>query len=275
MIGKYFPNAREHIVTVVPGAIVAFAVFAAWPTLGASVPGADSPLGTFGTFLIIAFVIGNLIQAPSALIHRILWLPFGGLPTEWVLKTHPRILSLTQHQRLIDMVTRLQGRGFYPRKTSKQAWRAITREIYSAVSKTGRTGRIDAFNKGYALMRELAAAFLIAAALLAGTDPIVWHAGAALGLASLALTRAYLYGKHYARELFVEFIGLEEAITPSRDTLATAATVKKVARRKHAQFEVLLPHDETRRFRANGRGAAASALRSAPSQPTAAERAKP
>jgi hypothetical protein len=81
------------------------------------------------------------------------------------------------------------------------------REVYAAVADAKRAGRVDTFNGNYGLMRGLAAAILVLliAAMAVGKGLLV--AGAFAIMFLLALQRMHRFGKHYAMELFIQFLG--------------------------------------------------------------------
>jgi hypothetical protein len=84
-------------------------------------------------------------------------------------------------------------------------------EVYAEVLGAGKAARIDTFSGSYGLMRGLAAAFVVAfvLAIMAGKGGTVLGVLAVLFL--LALHRMHRYSRHYATELFVQFLALKSA----------------------------------------------------------------
>ncbi|MDP9316368.1 MAG: hypothetical protein M3R24_36865 [Chloroflexota bacterium] len=84
----------------------------------------------------------------------------------------------------------------------------ITRQIYAAVSLKGMAGRVDVFNGNYGICRGIAAALLIVLVILTiGSALHYWNIQ--LGLIfclALALYRMDRFAKHYARELYAQFL---------------------------------------------------------------------
>ncbi|MBL8809844.1 MAG: hypothetical protein JNM43_06665, partial [Planctomycetaceae bacterium] len=90
-----------------------------------------------------------------------------------------------------------------------KAWYGITRQIYAAVSAAGRAGRVDTFNGNYGLNRGLAASLLTIAILVLFTGRSNWPYSVGLLLGAIAaLYRMHRFARHYARELFVQFLQL-------------------------------------------------------------------
>jgi len=82
----------------------------------------------------------------------------------------------------------------------------VAREVYSIVSSVGKANRIDTFNGNFGLLRGVAAAVLVlfvAAALIAKGARILAVLAA---LFVLAIERMHRFSRHYAIELFVQFL---------------------------------------------------------------------
>jgi hypothetical protein len=132
------------------------------------------------------------------------------MPSGWVTKTQTSLLSGPQIDLLEKKVqTRLGITVGKIRGLDPKIWWPISRQIYADVAKNGKAERIDTFNGNYGLNRGLAAASFALACIAASQMnwPIV------LGL--LVLTagydyRAYRFGIHYARELYLQFLVLNE-----------------------------------------------------------------
>jgi hypothetical protein len=103
-------------------------------------------------------------------------------------------------------------KGLFVRSKIPEAQRrAIVREVYAEVLGAGKAARIDTFSGSYGLMRGLAAAFVVAfvLAIVAGKGATVLGVPAVLFL--LAMHRMHRYSRHYATELFVQFLALKSA----------------------------------------------------------------
>ena len=203
-------DAYEYVGVIAPGSVAIFAAAFLFPDVKQLLTGADVSVGGLGLFVIMSYVAGQLLQAVGNLVEYLAWLPLGGMPTQWVLKGHDRLLAPQQHEKLFRLV-----RHHYPDfdRTSKDAaksWVALTREIYARVRKADQSRRIDAFNRTYGLMRGIASGFLIATVMVLVREPGNLEAiGLLLLGAALSIYRMCHFGKLYGRELLVSFITCE------------------------------------------------------------------
>jgi hypothetical protein len=95
-----------------------------------------------------------------------------------------------------------------------KVWWPISRQIYADVGKNGKLDRIETFNGMYGLNRGLAAATFGLACVAAAQGR--WS----IALALIALTavydyRAYRFGVHYGRELYLQFLVLDDKAASS------------------------------------------------------------
>ncbi len=132
------------------------------------------------------------------------------MPTDLVRRTDQNLISREQRDHLAESVqawlnVRLDG----PLKeVSAEEWLPITRQMYAAVAAAGRTGRIDTFNGNYGMFRRLASAFLISAVAntIVNWPPSHFATSVLLLAAVLSVIRICRFARHYARELFVQFL---------------------------------------------------------------------
>jgi threonine/homoserine/homoserine lactone efflux protein len=92
----------------------------------------------------------------------------------------------------------------------QKAWWPISRQIYADVAKNGKPDRIDTFNGNYGLNRGLAAA-TFALACVAAMDGKWFMALVLLVLTVVYDYRAYRFGVYYGRELYLQFLVLNDA----------------------------------------------------------------
>jgi hypothetical protein len=198
----------EYAGFIIPGAVVVMAVVWLFPESRALFSKEGVTLGELGLFVIIAYAAGQLVQAIGNYLEWLWWRPWGGMPTGRVLTG--KLLTPEQHQRLIEALRPVLS-GADPSKIPEAQRRAIVREVYAEVLGAGKAARIDTFSGSYGLMRGLAAAFVVAfvLAVVAGNGATVLGVLAALFL--LALHRMHRYSRHYATELFVQFLALKSA----------------------------------------------------------------
>jgi hypothetical protein len=89
----------------------------------------------------------------------------------------------------------------------RKVWWPISRQVYADVGKNGKVERIDTFNGNYGLNRGLSAA-CVALAIVAATQAQWYVVIGFLALAIVFAYRAYRFGVHYARELYLQFLVL-------------------------------------------------------------------
>lgn len=198
----------EFAAILVPGMIVLVGIVLGWPESGAPCV-LDLSVGGFGVGTILAFAAGHLVQAIGNLIEKAWWWTWSGMPTDWIRSSKHSLLAAKQ-RALVESAARelLSDSEFrFTSDLSKADWYAIVRQIYAAVQRDGRPGRIDTFNSNYGLNRGIAAAFLSLAAILAVVNWPGWAVILLLfGGAAVALCRMHRFGVHYGRELFVQFL---------------------------------------------------------------------
>jgi len=207
-------NFYEFAGLIAPGAVTLFGIALLFPASRGALVGENLSVGEFGLFTILAFVAGHLIQAFGDVIEALWWKAWGGMPTDWVRSGKHKLIADAQKQALATHLHRkLNMKGpvkFEEMSTSD--WFGITRQIYAAVGSQERPSvRVDRFNGNYGLNRGIAAALIIISVLTFMFRPMHWPIGllTVVGIA-LALYRMHNFGKHYARELFVQFLQLPE-----------------------------------------------------------------
>jgi hypothetical protein len=143
------------------------------------------------------------VQAIGNGLEWVLWKLCGGMPSGQVLCG--KYLSADQHKRLLEALRPVVGDAD-PCKLPEPERLAIAREVYSEIAGAGKASRVDTFNGNYGLMRGLAAAFVMTFALAVVTSQGI-IALCILGvLFLLAIYRMHRFGRHYATELFTQFL---------------------------------------------------------------------
>jgi hypothetical protein len=194
----------EYAGVIIPGAVLTLGFVLLFPDYRALFGKDGVTFGELGLFVVVAYAAGQLVQGVGNWIEWIWWKAWGGVPSRRVLSGH--FLSADQHERVVAAL-REDGNVTSDVSTcSSSECLAIVREVYSVVSGSSKAGRVDIFNGNYGLLRGLAAAFLIliiASITLAKGLFVI----ASLGmLLVLALQRMHRFGKHYAVELFVQYL---------------------------------------------------------------------
>ena len=82
--------------------------------------------------------------------------------------------------------------------------------MYIEIEKADRTTRVDSFNRTYGLLRGIASAFLVLGIIIPIHSSDHWESALwVLGLGFIpAIFRMFRFGRSYARELILEYIGL-------------------------------------------------------------------
>lgn len=194
----------EYAGIIVPGAVFILGAIWLFPESHTLFNKEGITLGVFGLFVIVAYATGQLIQGVGNWIEWLWWKMWGGFPSKRILAGH--FISTDQHKRLVEAL-HLDGKVTGEVTTrSPPEHLAIVPEVYSVVAAAGKATRIDKFNGNYGLLRGVAASFLtlfIAAAIVAKDIYVI------VGLAALfflALQRMHRFGKHYALELFIQYL---------------------------------------------------------------------
>jgi hypothetical protein len=198
----------EQIGIVIPGSILVFGLALYYPELQILTAKDGMSVGELGLFVLIAYAGGHLIAAIANALEGLFWEILGGMPSNWVTNDPPELLSVQQIENLRTKVaTRLNVTIDKMEGLDRKTWWPISRQIYADVAKSGKPDRIDAFNGNYGLNRGLASACLIL--VVVSFAHAHWMIGAGLLLAAATYSyRAYRFGVHYARELYLQFLVL-------------------------------------------------------------------
>jgi hypothetical protein len=204
----------EQVGIVIPGSVLLAGLLFIFPALNAFGPKEGVTLGQFGIFLLLSYATGHLVAAIGNVLESLGWKIAGGLPSNWVLQTDGN--SLLNAKQLEQLAAKAKSRlGLDIEKVpgmEAKVWFPITRQIYADVAKGGKPQRVDTFNGNYGLNRGLAAATL-ALALVCATQKL-WLI--ALGFLVVAIVygyRAYRFAVYYARELYLQFLVMENTPT--------------------------------------------------------------
>lgn len=195
---------------LVPGAAALAGVLTLVPGLMPMSAVKDFSIGGFGLLVVLAYVAGHLVQAIGNLVEWLWWMAWGGMPTDCVRTTPTNLLAEAQISTLPKAIAeQLKLADVDIRKTSREQWYSITRQIGAAVDAAGRGSRVQTLNGNYGLNRGLTAALVVVLVVALTAKPADWVVLGGLSVAiGLALARMHRFGKHQARELFVQFLQL-------------------------------------------------------------------
>jgi len=189
---------------IVPGAVVLLGLLWLFPEARVIVTNGGVGFGELGIFVIAAYAAGQLVQGIGNWIEWVWWKLRGGFPTRRVLAG--KLLSADQQKRLAKALGKDSKIAADAAQKSSSECLAIAHEVYSIVAAAGQAARVDTFNGNYGLLRGLAAAFLVLLAAAIVTAKGLLVIGVLIALFLLAMQRMNRFGKHYALELFIQYL---------------------------------------------------------------------
>jgi hypothetical protein len=200
------PSFYEQVGIVIPGSILVFGLVLYYPQLKLLTTKDSMSVGDLGLFVLIAYAAGHLVAAIANALEGLFWGVVGGMPSDWVTRDPPTLLSSEQVENLRTKIkTRLNVMIDKIAGLDRKKWWPISRQVYADVAKNGKPDRIDTFNGNYGLNRGLASSCLVLVVVaLAHAD---WLVAAGLFVAACIYGyRSYRFGVHYARELYLQFL---------------------------------------------------------------------
>lgn len=211
----------EFTGVIAPGAVSLFGIAILFPELGKRLQGQDFTVGSFGLFVLLAYVAGHLVQALGNAVEWAWWKPWGGMPTDWVRTGKHALLGDAQRAQLgsrLQAMLALQ-RGEDPFAFGQKAWGGVVRQAYAAVHAAKRSGRVETFNGNYGLNRGIAASlFALAILTVASRGRDAWLPVLLLAMGGcVAVYRMHRFAKHYGRELFAQYLALFGAGSIGKD----------------------------------------------------------
>ena len=198
----------EQAGVVLPGALFLFGAMFYIPELKDVFAKDGVSIGGLGIFVIISYACGQLLAAVGNMVEKVLWSPQGGMPSNWIVGSNPRLLSAEQISKVHSLVQSRLGLACpVPANLKAKTWIPIFRQIYSDVEKHGKPARGEMFNGMYGLNRGLCAAALALIVVALVQSPPQWKVAIGLVAVSTAyLYRAHRFGVHCAREVYNQFL---------------------------------------------------------------------
>jgi hypothetical protein len=197
----------EQVGIVIPGALFLAALIVLVPALRSYISLSSIGLGEFGIFLLVAYGLGEAIAALGNVVEYLWWKPWGGMPSNWVIKAESGLLNSAQVALLTTRINGEFGMNI-PSITglSAKQWGPIFGQVYRAALGI-RADRIETFNGNYGLNRGIASAFMALMVIVLVLDWTNWKLAAVLAIAVLVyLYRMHRFGKHFAKEVIFVFL---------------------------------------------------------------------
>src|SRR6478736_4238076 len=136
----------EQIGIVIPGSVLVFALLLYYPQLQILTAKDGISVGELGLFVLIAYAAGHLIAAIANALETLFWGILGGMPSDWVTRDPPALLTPEQIENLrTKLATRFSIAIPNIAGLDRKTWRPITRQIYADVGKNGKADRVDTF----------------------------------------------------------------------------------------------------------------------------------
>ena len=205
----------EFVDVIAPGSVLLIILVQLFPNSLKILKIKEISLGGFGIFVIISYVLGHLIQTVGNVIESIWYKIYGGIPSSWIIREGKCDYLNSEQIKLIPekikKVLNIETKDSLYDYDCNQ-WFAITRQIYSAVKQENATERIDIFDANYGFFRGIASSFAIGLVVLTIKTGFAHYDMQLIILAFfiMAIVRMHRFAKHYAQELFVQFLQLKE-----------------------------------------------------------------
>lgn len=203
-------NLYDILGVLAPGAVVTVGLTTIFPETSPILSKDSLSAGELGLFVLISYVIGNLVAGLGNFVEAAYWKLHGGWPTDRARRTNGKVLELREIEALQD---KLRIQGVIKQTETLEAlpdkdWFAITRRMYTALAVAGTSRRVDIFNAQYGMNRGIAAGFVILIVLLllrSGVDS--WRIQIVLLFCiALSFYRMDRFARHYTGELLRTYL---------------------------------------------------------------------
>ena len=160
-------------------------------------------IGETVAFLILSYAMGHLIQSFANIFEKIIWIIYGGMPTQWLTKKNrfkQNLFTEPLNKKIVEKIEIKYGTGI----------KDSGRLVYNLIFLQGKSSRIDIFSGNYSLYRGLSIAFLVLSILCAYQYNLNWRQ-TILSLIPFCLTtyRMIRFAKYYATETYRTFFNIQ------------------------------------------------------------------
>jgi hypothetical protein len=129
MSSKMKMSFYEQIGIVSPGSVLLFGLVLYYPELKLLTAKDSMSVGEFGLFVLISYAAGHLIAAVANALRRLFWNILGGMPSDWVTRDPPALLSSQQIENLrMKVGTRLSVTIDKMAGLDRKVWFPISRQ---------------------------------------------------------------------------------------------------------------------------------------------------
>lgn len=201
----------EFVGVIAPGSVLLLGLQYCLPSVANLLGKSEFSLGDLGVFVILAYVLGHLIQSVGNLLEWLWWKPFKGMPSLWVQKDDCSYLDASQVAALPEKLSAILGfKVRSPQDYEPGKWFALSRQVAAALHQRKVADRLETFNGNYGLFRGIAASLLVTITLLLICKGCgAWKEGlVGVLLLAMAIARMHRFGRYYARELYVQALQL-------------------------------------------------------------------
>lgn len=199
----------EFAAILAPGVLSLYGLSLLYPGLLPIISTAAISGGELGVFILVAYVAGHITQALGNLVELCWWKVNCGMPSDWIRTNKGNLLSSLQHKSIKQEIKKQLGLELSDglETLSKSDWHGLVRQVYVAVASRSRATRAEILNGNYGLSRGIAGSFLLLliAQVISQTRDVRITVLIAM-LLGLSIYRMNRFGKHYAREVFVQFL---------------------------------------------------------------------
>lgn len=186
----------EFVGIVIPGAVLLAATGYLIEAGSAESFLLPTGVGNAIAYLVLAYVVGHLLQALGNWFESSYWKVWKGMPTEWPV-TRPEYTDAPDWKKAIELYfgEALEGKDI-------KKWHRLVGQARSTVYATKRATRLHIFNGNYGMFRGLIVAelLLMTFAWQSHHDLIVY--GVLVSATILSTFRMHRFAISYARELF-------------------------------------------------------------------------
>jgi hypothetical protein len=178
----------------------------------------DVSVGELGLFVMVAYVVGQFVQAVGSILEPKYEEITGGKPSLEVLTGKSTLLAQPQIEVLFSIIPKHLGLAadVDTRSLRGRDWLNLVAQMFAVISVAKCAARANLFYANYALFRGLTTSFLALAGIsLLQVGPFHQPMWAFLAAVCVCLLRMRRFSEYYAREVFIQFLQVVNAPKPT------------------------------------------------------------